>query len=738
VSALLVAVSVLFTGLAYFEMRKSALAGAQTQLAQIATQFVQLLAVGFSNVATSMRRQGAAPEVTEFLESSGARGRAEVLRLLAVNSNDQQFVGAQLWDAAGNLQLTLGGVPEVQSRVPSLLARATRAPADSVVVGSLLVANDSILYPLALRLASEGVASGFLVMWRRLAALPGTRKQLAGLLGAGTNIFIGNPEDSAWTDLEHVVPGPPRVATAVAIQSYNHASHGQVFAVASRTPGTPFFVVVERSGGEVLAAPHQFLLEAVLVALTILSAAILGTLLLARRFTTPLLQLADAAKRVADGDFSTASGMTHTADELGQLSRAFDTMVARVRDAIDARLRSEHKLHQAQKLDAVGQLASGIAHDFNNVLTIVVANADFLIKALPPTDNRRTDAEAIRSAAESAANLVRQLLIFARQDVVRPEVVDLNDAIDATSKLLHRFLREDIQLVTALAASPALAMVDAGQFEQVIVNLVVNARDAMPNGGRLVIETRNVSFSDSSPEFQPYTAGNYVCIMVTDTGVGMNSEIRDRLFEPFFTTKGPGKGTGLGLATVHGIIEAIGGKISVYSEEGSGTTFRIYLPLVDPEPGSDSSVSADRLKDGTEVIDEGTETVLVVEDQPGVRAVLRKILERHHYRVLEAPDPDSALATAARFSERIPLVISDVVMPQMNGRELADRLSETRPDIKVLFISGYTQDSVLRRGVVNARMHYIEKPFDQDGLLRKVREILDTGEAYRLTREEPG
>jgi PAS domain S-box-containing protein len=381
----------------------------------------------------------------------------------------------------------------------------------------------------------------------------------------------------------------------------------------------------------------------------------------------------------------------------------------------------EDQLRQAQKMEAVGRLAGGVAHDFNNLLTVISSYSELLLDDLPAADQaRRDDLGQIKKAAADASALTRQLLAFSRQQVLEAKVLDLNAIVSGAGKMLQRVIGEDITLALVLAPKLGWVKADPGQVEQVIMNLAVNARDAMPDGGKLTIETTNTELDAGYiGEHGPVAPGSYVRLVVSDTGVGMDDETRRRIFEPFFTTKEQGKGTGLGLATVYGIVKQSGGFVWVYSEPGKGAAFKIYLPQV---------VQSEGVERGAETLPppaKGTETVLLAEDAASVRAVTRQILERQGYTVLEAPSGRAAVDIAAKRRGGIHLLLTDVVMPEMSGRQLADQLAELRPEIKVLFISGYTDDSVVRHGVLEAGVAYLQKPFTPDSLARKVREVLD-------------
>jgi len=389
---------------------------------------------------------------------------------------------------------------------------------------------------------------------------------------------------------------------------------------------------------------------------------------------------------------------------------------------VTERLGLEQQLRQAQKMEAVGRLAGGIAHDFNNILTAITGHADLLLEDLGHHDPRRTDVDEIRRSAERAAGLTRQLLAFSRQQVLQPKVVDLNALVLDMDKLLRRLIGEDVELATALDPTLGRVTADPGQLEQVIVNLAVNARDAMPQGGKLTLETRNIDLDSSyTLEHSLVKPGPYVQLTVSDSGIGMDEETQAHAFEPFFTTKPRGQGTGLGLAMVYGTVKQSGGFIWVYSEPGHGATFKIYLPRVDaPVESATPPAPVERPP-------RGSETVLLAEDEPAVRAIAQQVLERQGYTVLAAPSGADALALAAQHGATIDLLLTDVVMPGMSGRDLADRLTAQRPGIRVLYISGYTDNAIVRHGMLEPGLAYLQKPFRPDALVRKVRDVLDEG-----------
>ena len=385
---------------------------------------------------------------------------------------------------------------------------------------------------------------------------------------------------------------------------------------------------------------------------------------------------------------------------------------------VTERTHLEEQLRQSQKMEAVGQLAGGIAHDFNNLLTIILGYCEVLNGEPPPAVARVAAAE-IRRSAERAAALTRQLLAFSRKQIRSPAVLSLNDVVAGLRSLLGRLIGEDVELVQRLDPALGLVRADPSQMEQVVVTLATNARDAMPAGGKLLIATADVVATPNRLPFPGAEPGRYALLSVTDTGCGMDEETRARAFEPFFTTKGVGRGTGLGLATVYGIVKESGGHAEVESAPGKGTTVRVYLPC----SGAESPAAAEEAP--AEVPARGTETVLLVEDQAEVRALVRETLEELGYSVLEAGDGAAGLAVAAPYPGPIHLLATDVVMPHMGGGELAGRLAALRPGLKVLYLSGYPDDEVVRHGVSRAEAGFLAKPFTPADLARKVREVLD-------------
>ncbi len=472
-------------------------------------------------------------------------------------------------------------------------------------------------------------------------------------------------------------------------------------------------------------------------------AIILGSTLV----TGPLSKMARTVESIAAGDLSQRAPV-QSRDEVGQFAQAFNAMVGHLESAhnelavvnhkleerlfelrrqVEERRRaeralqeSEEQLRQAQKMEAVGRLAGGVAHDFNNLLTVIIGNARMLALDLDSDCSAQAEVEQITKAAEGAAGLTRQLLAFSRKQVMQPTTLHLNDVIVDTETMLRRLIGEHIELVTSLSPDLWPVKVDRSQMEQVILNLTVNARDAMPGGGTLILETANAELDDDTalarPEILP---GRYVRVTVSDSGTGMDPNTLARIFEPFFSTKGPGKGTGLGLATVYGIVKQSGGYVYVDTEVSRGTTFTVYLPV------GQAAQTATSRSESSQTANGGRETILLVEDKDNVRALALRVLQHYGYNVLEARDAEEALEIFRIHSDSIQLLLTDVVMPGMNGKELADALANTRPATRVLYMSGYTDNEIARCGILDEEIAFIQKPFTPDGLIQKVRDVLD-------------
>jgi signal transduction histidine kinase len=432
-------------------------------------------------------------------------------------------------------------------------------------------------------------------------------------------------------------------------------------------------------------------------------------------------ETAVAAMKAGAHDYIMKRNLVRLAPAIERELREAQTRGAR-KAAEEALRQSEEQLRQAQKIEAVGRLASGVAHDFNNILTVITGHSELLLRQLDADDPRRKNAEQIEKAAYRAAALTRQLLTFSRKQVIEPRVLKLNAIILNIEKMLRRLIGEDIEFCTVLDSAAGHIKADPGQIEQVIMNLAVNARDAMPNGGKLTVTTANTTLDKKHlNNFPDLCAGDYVMLTIADTGTGMSEEVKAHLFEPFFTTKPPGKGTGLGLATCFGIVKQSTGHINVHSELGRGTTFKIYFPQVQ------SALESPRVRIMPTEATGGNETVLLVEDEPVVRELAVATLREKGYTVVEAVNGEEGLRMARQHDGKIDLVLTDVVMPVMGGKEMADALRTSHPDTKILFTSGYTEDAMGHHGVLRPGILFLQKPYMTATLARKVREVLDEG-----------
>jgi signal transduction histidine kinase/ActR/RegA family two-component response regulator len=517
---------------------------------------------------------------------------------------------------------------------------------------------------------------------------PDLRRDLGGLLGRIRREIVPGPMPS----INAILTGKPVVLDDAAARSLNQRVPPDLAAVLARYDVGPSAAVPMRSKGRTVGT---------------LSITRWGK---SRRELEPddvdLLQvIADHAAHA----IVAARNLDAVTRELAEHKRT--------RESLE---RAEERLRQAAKMEAVGRLAGGVAHDFNNILTVVLSYSEMLLHRVTESDPERADLLEIRRAGERAAELTKQLLAFSRKQIILPRVVSLNTVLTGVAPMLKRTLGEDVELNLLQHPELWLSKVDPGQVEQVLMNLIVNARDAMPNGGTITIETLNAHLDEAyAAEHPEASVGDHVCIVVADTGHGMDRDTVRRMFEPFFTTKGVGTGTGLGLATVYGIVHQSGGCIWVYSEVGRGTTFKVYFPrvhgVVTEEPMAPSTRSPPR----------GTETILLVEDEAPVRNLVRGVLSRAGYHVLVASNGGEALLICEQHEATIHLLVTDVVMPRMSGRRLAERLLGLRKALKVLYMSGYTENTVVHHGILDSGIQFLAKPITPDALLQKVREVLD-------------
>jgi signal transduction histidine kinase/ActR/RegA family two-component response regulator len=547
--------------------------------------------------------------------------------------------------------------------------------------------------------------------------------------------FVGPRPGGGWSVPATSLPSPLRSVTLGSLddrlqggpETFSLSLEGREY-VFHVTPlggreGAGLAAVLQKSVDEALEPLYR--LRATLIA--ILAGALLVSfacgVFIAKTVSRPVEKLVRGVRRIEKGDYGHRVTVDQQ-DELGELAAAINHMTVGIAQREEALRQSEEQLRQSQKMEAVGRLAGGIAHDFNNLLVVITGRAELLRGRVEGDEALGHDLQLITEAGRRASGLTQQLLAFSRKQILQPKVLDLNEVVAAMGTMLRRVIGEDVDLMIVVGANLGRVRADPGQLEQIIVNLVVNARDAMPKGGRLIVKTANVELDDLFVRrHSGARAGPHVMLSVSDTGEGIAAEVLPQIFEPFFTTKERGRGTGLGLSTVYGIVRQHDGSITVDSEAGLGTTFKIYLPRVEEAPESASQ----RLEPMEEL--RGSETVLLVEDEDGVRRLAREVLEMNGYTVLEAPDGSAALRMATRYPGPIHLLLTDVVMPHMNGRELGERLLALRPDLRVLYMSGYTDDAVIDRGLPESSMPFLPKPFAPVDLARKVRDVLQAAEA---------
>jgi PAS domain S-box-containing protein len=840
-TVLLAAAVIAAMGFAYSQVRLSSINAANERLKRATDQIAELLATSAGRMGAAMRREGQRPEYSAFLLSHTAATRSRAAATLdSMTARSQQLVDVQLWNTRGETVLSS---PPSRTAVPTDIRTdllRVDAARDSGIVGRIHLVADTPVFIAAAPIMHSGAVVGYIVERGKLSDSPRGARAIAELIGPGSGVFISNTSRDVWSDFWNRASAPPRGPPGSGpITEYvrRGAGHGEKYAREQVVKGTPWLLLVELPRHEVLAPVDAFLRNATIFAALLLAIGAFGLWRLSRNITRPLSDLREAAIAITEGDYYRHVELPRP-DELGELSRAFETMANRVAiaqhalqqqlaaveesearyrkiteasfDGIDVvvddvvreanrgfahifgysvdevigrpvsdfvaeesmkameeRARNQYdgmyefvgrhksgrklilegmtKIHnidgrpgrisafrdvtekraleeqfrQAQKMDAVGRLAGGIAHDFNNLLTVIMSCTDLLLDEVQENDSQREDLQQIKQASLAAASLTQQLLSFSRQEMIQPRLLELNGTVSSAESILKRLIGEDITLTTVLTLENPIVKIDRSQLEQMIVNLAVNARDAMPSGGKLTIETQTADVDEAyATSHWSVTAGRYAVLSVTDSGCGMDEATQARIFEPFYTTKAVGKGTGLGLAMVYGAVKSSGGFIWVYSEVGKGTTFKIYLPL------AEETVATRELQLLPEVR-VGTEVIVLAEDSPAVRTTARNILEKAGYTVLEAPNGRTALELARKRSGRIHLLLTDVVMPEMSGRKLSEEFSALRKDAKVLFMSGYTDDAVVRHGVMSAGVDYLQKPFSGDALLRKVREVLD-------------
>ena len=712
-SGLVLATALTLVGTAYYHVERALLATAQRRLEMTAETTGRLL------LRPGLRREKGTPPaylpLTAYLRDRADRaGALQVLRTGQVLGENKAYAALLDPDGTTLLEYVRDSFPAPTWPARAIAAGLVRGDTSVVSPFERYAGRAGYARMLPLRQPGDTTLLGYYV-----AAYPfgsATAQEFREIVGGGVALRVGRPGNGVWTDLQGIVDEPPLHASS------RSRVHSDSMIVTTEIPGTAFQVWLAQPVSGVLSPVRTMLWNVIPLGLGI---AVLGALLMwrmARNITHPLAQLTDVAEGVARDSHSMPrtdempAAVKH-GDEIVRLRFAIERMSDRVaeRQALEAQLR------HSQKMEAIGRLAGGVAHDFNNLLTAIRSYADLMLEDMPPYDPKRGDVHEIRKAAERAAALTAQLLAFGRKSFLQPRVINTRDVLGDLQAMLQRLMIEDITLQLSAPEGLWPVKADQGQLEQVIVNLAVNARDSMPGGGLLSISAENVALTEPlDTRHGIVSPGEYVAIHVTDTGSGMDITTQSRVFEPFFTTKSVGQGTGLGLATVHGIVAQSGGVITVQSEPMRGSTFTVYLPRA-RDAVTKPTTSGDHVTNERG----GGETVLLVEDESSVRALARRVLVRGGFKVIEASSPSEALKLAGEHAAEIQLVLSDVVMPEMSGPTLAAQLDTLIPGVRVLFISGYTDDEVVSRGLGTAEMDFLQKPFSAQQLVERVREALD-------------
>jgi signal transduction histidine kinase/ActR/RegA family two-component response regulator len=714
-SGLVVLTAVLLAVVSYILVERALIDAAGKRLYGSAAAVTQLISSPRSMPMDVVRATDAV--LRDYVAGRASRELAVAALARGTSSMDSLKVYGALLDSSGRPVVEYRRHPRRPAPRWPAEAIARGELADSLSVGPF-ENLDGVALTMAHRLRADTGASspviGYVVNTRAVSGRNANR--IRQTIGHDVRMLVGQPDAGVWSDLPALAESPTAAEIADSI-----VVHPRGVSAMAPVIGTNLKVWVSQSRSAVLAPARTLLWTVIPVGLAIALAGAAITWRYTRGMTRRIVQLTDAAENIAsdNGDHRMQPTvlMPITNDEVARLRYAFERMARRVAE----RQTLEMQLRHAMKMEAVGRLAGGVAHDFNNLLTAIRSYADLLIADTPEWDSKRQDLIEIRKASERAAALTSQLLAYSRKQMLQPRVLDTREVLTDLEGMLKRILGEDTALRLDVAPDVWSVKVDRGQLEQVIVNLTVNARDAMPQGGTVRVSALNDTLEHPvETRLGEVPAGQYVSISVTDTGVGMDAKIQSQVFEPFFTTKPMGQGTGLGLSTVHGIVAQSGGHVTVQSAPGQGTTFTVYLPRVLETPSSDR-----RSGPRTVAKHSGSETILLVEDESAVRSLARRVLERTGYTVLEAAIPGVALAMAEKHRDDIDLVLSDVVMPEMSGPQLVAKISQICPDARVLFISGYTDDEIIGRGLSDPGLLLLPKPFSAQELVDRVRQALD-------------
>jgi signal transduction histidine kinase/ActR/RegA family two-component response regulator len=714
-SGLVVLTTAVLATTAYVMLERALLDSAGRRLAATAKFVAQLAGRPGPHFADSASHDGDAI-LRGYLIGREPASRAQAV-LAQARSRDTTRYYAALLDQRGNTVLSTRREGMVEARWPADAIARGAITGDTTSLGPFESGGGtailSVVHPLRDSSRFGAPVVGYIAESRAIASVRSSRT-LRGIIGPDVEVLVGQPGAGIWTDFERVAAAPRVTAKKDTVIV---SAHGVTAIV--RVAGTNWMVSLWQDKRSVLAPAYRLLWGILPIALAIALVGAALTWRMTSRITHPIVELTTAAENIASdngaGPMLPTVYLPPDADEVARLRYAFERMARRVSE----RQTLEMQLRQSQKMEAIGQLAGGIAHDFNNLLTAIRSYADLMLEDMPVWDAKRSDVLEIRAAAQRAAALTAQLLAFSRKQMLQPRVLSMPTVLSELRGMLQRLLTEDIHLVMQASEDVWPVKADRGQLEQVIVNLAVNARDAMPDGGTLHISGANETVTTPiATRHNTVPVGDYVAIRVQDSGVGMNQVTQQRAFEPFFTTKPTGQGTGLGLATVHGIVAQSGGYITLESAPLRGTTFTVWLPRASEEPAQDAT-QGQSLQHGR------NETVLLVEDEQAVRILARRVLTRAGFRVIESESPGDALRLAEQHQRDIRLVLTDVVMPEMSGPTLVARILEVCPKARVLYMSGYTDDEVIGRGLSNPGMMLLQKPFSAQELVERVRLALD-------------
>jgi signal transduction histidine kinase/CheY-like chemotaxis protein len=721
-SGLVLATAVLFVGTAYLQFAGTLHSAAGQRLRTASLLVSGMIADGAPLRRAEMSGIARDPAVIEFLRSGKLELEAiEVIDRSSTKPLQPGRMSVRLFDARGKERLARvwNDSLSTPSWASGEIKRGTFGT-KALTVGPILNNDGAAVFQIVSPVIdthdtrkSSPTILGYVVDTR--AVVGRGQKAIQDLIGGGTTLIIGQPAGS-WTDLEKIVPGPPAFSQSGVPFVFDASVRGPGIGVAQPVPGTPWMVWIQQPRAVVLAPVRQFVLRIIPTAGGV---ALLGALLVwlfSRRITRRIVRLTEEVDRLEPGDRPASSSGLPDADEIARLRASFERMSERIKSQREL----EAQLRQSQKLEAVGRLAGGIAHDFNNILTVIRNYGEMVREKLPPDTEVSSDMEEVIRASDRASALTRQLLAFSRHQIITPRVLDLNEVIRSSERMLRRLVPTNIDFVTTL--DPALGHItaDSGQIEQVILNLTINAADALPSGGKISIHTQNAELDDTfsrsvgaiSNGSGSHPEGPYASLVVTDNGSGMDAATLAKIFDPFFTTKDPGKGTGLGLSTVHGIVNQNGGRVWVYSEPGRGTTFKLYFPLVESEV-----LEKEPLPEKPDARTSLGGTILLVEDDPATREVTRRVLTKGGYSVVEATNGVEALKVLESARTQIDLVLTDLMMPRMTGAELFQRVAVLNPDLPVLLMSGYADLEVNSAGTLDRSRQFLEKPFTAAALL---------------------